>query len=218
MKSPLPSFAKPMPAYRLAAVLLAAASLSACGGFGGGARSGGSATEAPRNINLPPVPKVNISEAARSDYAQALSYLNNGNDRAAERELRNMVTQYPEIAGPRINLATLLLERGDNEEALGLAREAIAANPRSAAGYNVLGMAERRAGNFDAARSAYQNALAADPGYDQAQLNLGILYDLYLRQPDRALAAYEAFQAAQAEPDTQVNIWIADFKRRAGGN
>lgn len=214
MKSPLPSFAD----TRFVAVALLAASLSACGGFGGGARDGGAATQAPRNINLPPVPKVSISDAARSDYAQALSYLNNGNDQAAERELRRMITQYPEIAGPRINLATLLLEQGDNAEALTLAREAIAANPRSAAGYNVLGMAERRAGNFDAARSAYENALAADPNYDRAQLNLGILYDLYLRQPDRALAAYEAFQAGQDEPDAQVTIWIADVKRRAGGS
>ena len=214
MKSPLPSFADVRPV----AVALLAVSLSACGLLGGGPRGDGGATEAPRNINLPPVPRVEISDAARSDYAQALSYLNADNDRAAERELRRLVTNYPEIAGPRINLATLLLERGDNDEALTLAREAIAANPRSSAGYNVLGMAERRAGNFDAARAAYQNALAADPSYGQAQLNLGILYDLYLRQPDRALAAYEAFQAAQDEPDAQVTIWIADVKRRAGGN
>lgn len=213
MKSPLPSFAE----RRAIAVALLAASLSACGGFGGGVR-GDDVDSAPRTINLPPVPKVEISDAARNDYAQALSYLNADNDRAAERELRRMVGAYPEIAGPRINLATLLLERGDNDEALTLAREAVAANPRSAAGYNVLGMAERRAGDFDAARAAYLNALEADPGYHRAQLNLGILYDLYLRQPNRALAAYEAFQAAQDEPDSQVTIWIADVKRRAGDN
>lgn len=213
MKSPLPSSAD----ARFVAVVLLAASLSACSGFGGGAR-GGDTAEAPRTINLPPVPNVSISDAARSDYAQALSYLNNDNDRAAERELRRMVDLYPDIAGPRINLATLLLERNENDEALGLATEAVAANPRSAAAYNVLGMAQRRAGNFDAAQVAYENALEADPNYDRAQLNLGILYDLYLRQPARALAAYEAFQAAQAEPDAQVTIWIADVKRRAGGS
>ena len=75
-------------------------------------------------------------------------------------------------------------------------------------------MAERRAGNFDAARSAYEKALIADPAHAKAQLNLGILYDLYLQRPAQALTAYEAFQAAQDEADPQVDIWIADVKRR----
>ena len=194
---------------RLALAVLLTAGLSACGGFGGGARG-----EPERVVDLPPVPRVDISDAARQDYAQALSYINAGNATAAERSLRAMVTQYPELAGPRINLATLLIERGEDAEALTLAREAIAQNPRSADGYNILGMAERRAGNFDAARSAYEKALIADPAHAKAQLNLGILYDLYLQRPAQALTAYEAFQAAQDEADPQVDIWIADVKRR----
>ena len=179
---------------RLALAVLLTAGLSACGGFGGGPRG-----EPERVVNLPPVPRVDISA---------------GNATAAERSLRAMVTQYPELAGPRINLATLLIERGEDAEALTLAREAIAQNPRSADGYNILGMAERRAGNFDAARSAYEKALIADPAHAKAQLNLGILYDLYLQRPAQALTAYEAFQAAQDEADPQVDIWIADVKRR----
>lgn len=211
MRNQSPAFADARPT-RLALAVLLTAGLAACSGFGGGPRGGADAPA--RAINLPPVPKVDISDAARQDYAQALSYINADNDVAAERSLRAMIAQYPELAGPRINLATLLLERGDDAEALELAREAVARNPRSADGYNVLGMAQRRAGNFDAARSAYEKALIADPDHAKAQLNLGILYDLYLQRPAQALAAYEAFQAAQTEPDPQVDIWIADVKRR----
>lgn len=185
--------------------------LSACA-TGPGARD----VEPEREIALPPVPEIEIPEAAYTDFAAAINYIDRGDDDAAERALRNIIRVYPQIAGPYINLAGLLERDGRYAEALEFARQAVERNPRSAPGYNLQGLLERHAGNFDAAEMAYRNALAADPGFMQAQRNLGILYDLYLRQPRKALAAYEAYQAMLPEPDDTVAIWIADLKRRTG--
>ena len=165
-------------------------------------------------INLPPVPQVEIPDAAFNDFAAALNALKRGNTAAAESALRTMTRNYPQIAGPYSNLAGILAERGDDDEALDMIRQAVERNPRSAPAYNLQGLLERRAGNFDAAEQAYRKALAADATFTDAQRNLGILYDLYLRTPGKALDAYRAYQDMIAEPDETVGIWIADLERR----
>lgn len=165
-------------------------------------------------IQLPPVPQVEIPDAAFNDFAAAINALKRGNEAAAESALRNMIRNYPQIAGPYTNLAGLLARKGENDEALTLVRQAVERNPRSAPAYNLQGLLERRAGHFDAARDAYRKALVADPAFTDAQRNLGILYDLYLRQPQQAIGAYKAYQAMLDEPDEQVALWIADLERR----
>ncbi len=171
-------------------------------------------TPAEAEIQLPPVPEVEIPDAAFNDFAAAINALKRGNEAAAESALRNMIRNYPQISGPYANLAGLLARKGEDAEALDFARQAVERNPRSAPAYNLQGLLERRAGNFDAARDAYRKALVADPGFIDAQRNLGILYDLYLRQPQQALAAYKAYQGMLDEPDDTVALWIADLERR----
>ncbi|WP_348675312.1 tetratricopeptide repeat protein [uncultured Abyssibacter sp.] len=165
-------------------------------------------------IALPPVPEIEIPDAAFNDFAAAINALKRGNEAAAESALRTMIRNYPQIAGPYSNLAGLLAQRGENEEALELIRQAVERNPRSAPAYNLQGLLERRAGNFEASELAYRKALSADATFTDAQRNLGILYDLYLRKPEKALAAYRAYQEMLAEPDDTVGIWIADLERR----
>ena len=53
-------------------------------------------------------------------------------------------------------------------------------SPRQPIYLNQLGIAYRQQGQFAKARDAYERAIALDPGYAAALLNLGILYDLYL--------------------------------------
>lgn len=182
-------------------------------GCAGGPAPRPAPTEA--EIQLPPVPDVTIPDAAFNDFAAAINALKRGNDAAAESALRTMIRNYPQVSGPYANLAGILANKGEDEEALTLARQAIERNPRSAPAYNLQGLLERRAGNFDAARDAYRKALVADPEFADAQRNLGILYDLYLRESSQALQAYKAYQAMLPEPDQTVGLWIADLERRS---
>ncbi len=89
------------------------------------------------------------------------------------------------------------------------------ADPKKAAYYNESGIALRRAGKFEEARQAYAKALDLDSGYAYAHLNLGILYDLYLQDADKAMTQYRRYgELVPAEAQT-VQKWIADVQQRA---
>lgn len=81
------------------------------------------------------------------------------------------------------------------------------------AALNAQGVEHREAGRFEAARAAYEQAIAVDARFAPAQLNLGILWDLYLHDAAQAMARYDAYQAL-AGTDATVARWIADLKNR----
>jgi tetratricopeptide (TPR) repeat protein len=110
-------------------------------------------------------------------------------------------------------------ERAD--VAAALSKEQVAAleqaangNPKQALAFNRLGVAYRQQGEFTKARQAYEQAIAADPQYAPALLNLGVLYDLYLWEPAKALELYDRYLALTPGGDAQVTKWVADLKNR----
>ena len=78
-----------------------------------------------------------------------------------------------------------------------------------------MGIAWRLSGEFTKARDAYDHALAIDPDYANAVLNLGVLDDLYLGAPERALPSFERYQQLTNE-DKPVTSWIAELRQRTG--
>ena len=78
--------------------------------------------------------------------------------------------------------------------------------------FNQLGVSYRHAGKFTKAREAYETALAIDPNYADAHLNLGVLLDLYLGDNTLALVHYERYLALGG--DAAVGKWVADLKNR----
>ena len=74
----------------------------------------------------------------------------------------------------RLNLASLLLESGELEEAAKLCREATEVAPAIAQGWSQLGLVERRRGAIAVAISAYRRALALDPQQAATRQNLAV--------------------------------------------
>lgn len=93
---------------------------------------------------------------------------------------------------------------------------AVAADPLSAALYNQLGIAYRKAGRFIDARAAYEGARSADPSLADAECNLGILLDLYVDDPAAALPHYERYQALAGDADPKAAAWLAELRTRLG--
>ena len=142
--------------------------------------------------------------------------MGSGNTGGAEQAFRSLGAAYPAYAGPLLNLAILQMRAGKLEDAQKTLNDAVARNGNSAAAFNQLGIVYRRLGRFKEADEAYQHALQIDPNYALAHLNLGVLCDLYLQQPQRALESYERYLALVATPDAKVSGWVTELKSRLG--
>lgn len=155
-----------------------------------------------------------LSQQARDRFAGALTSMDRENWEQARQELESMTRDFPQLSGPWVNLALVHREQGHLEEAEQALRRAIAANPNNLSAYNQLALLKREAGDFEAAERWYQQALEVWPFHAQTHRNLGILYDLYRGEHQKALRHYRAFQQRQDEPDREVMGWIMDLERR----
>src|SRR5581483_3859342 len=81
--------------------------------------------------------------------------------------------------------------------------------------WNELGATQRLRGEFPDAAASYEKAIAADGNYAAAWRNLGVVSDLYLGDPERALVAFEKYQELTRE-DRPVTSWIAELRQRTG--
>jgi tetratricopeptide (TPR) repeat protein len=181
-------------------VLGVAVCLAACGAMGPKRSTGtvGASSGAPGRVI--------------SQYEHALVAMQDGNDDRATQRLEAFIEQYPQYAGPYVNLGIVYARNDRAEEAEQMFQRGIEVNPRYVAAYNELGILHRQRGRFEEAAMAYRRAIKADAKYALAYLNLGVLYDLYQRRPQQALEYYERFVAL--EQDEQVDRWIVDLQRR----
>lgn len=172
---------------------------------------------APAQATAVPAEPV-IPERASQQFAQAVALLQAGKLTDAELELKQLTLAYPEYPGPYVNLGLLYEHAGKYPEAEQALRQATQKGMPSALTYTELGIVYRQLGRFKDAESAYAEAIKIDPNYAPAHLNLGVLCDLYLQQPQRALEALERYMQLSGNSDKRVATWIAELKARVGSN
>ena len=141
--------------------------------------------------------------------------MKSGRNTDAELELKELVIGYPQLMGPQLNLGLLYLRDSRLPEAEAAFRAALEHNPGNAVAGNELGIVERKLGKFTEAEAAYQRTIAAEPNYAPAHLNLGVLYDLYLAQPQKALDEFERYIEIAGE-NKQVAGWVVELRKRVG--
>src|SRR5262249_33380586 len=78
-----------------------------------------------------------------------------------------------------------------------------------------LGVTQRMRGKFKDAAACYEQAISADARYAPAWRTLGVVEDLYLGDPNRALKAFEQYKELTGE-DKPVSGWIAELRQRLG--
>ena len=107
------------------------------------------------------------------------------------------IDRNPECWMARNNLGTILLERGQVDEAVALFRKALEIKPRYVDAYNNLGVAFVKQARFEEAVSEYRRALEIEPHDATAHVNLGIALYQQGRLPE-AVAEYRT--ALQINP------------------
>jgi Flp pilus assembly protein TadD len=171
---------------------------------------------APDEAATVPVVEAPLPPEAVQQFDAAVVHMNAGDQAAAEQAFRSIADTYPAYSGALVNLGIMQSKAGRLEEAEKTFRSALERNAANAAALNQLGIVYRKLGRFQDAEQAYQQALQVDPNYANAYLNLGVLCDLYLQQPERALQAYERYLELSPSPDARVNAWVSELKKRIG--
>jgi Flp pilus assembly protein TadD len=155
-----------------------------------------------------------VDPNAQRAYDNALRALRAGRNDEAEKALRALTQSHPDLGGPHANLGILHRQAGKLNESVAALEKAVAASPEQAVFHNQLGISYRAQGQFQKARGAYERAIELDAGYAAPVLNLGILNDLYLGEPARALELYDRYLALAGGKDATVAKWATELKNR----
>lgn len=160
----------------------------------------------PRNPNSPPV-EVDGGNRARDEMAHlwlqvlpAESSSSAGDPRLVLQEAlsRHQVEKDPTIFEAQYNLAAMLLNRGDEAEAIQHYAMAARLRPNDPVAANAVGAAEMAAGEYKQAARDLQKAVALRPGYFDAHYNLGLTF---ASSGDFDHAQTELSEAVQMKPD-----------------
>ena len=166
---------------------------------------------------------VSISTDTRGQFAQALRLKQQGKLSDAKKGLLQLAQQAPNLSGVWLQLALinkqLSEDSSDNNQALiteslGYLNNAVSANQHNYYAHNELAQRLRQQGQFQQALKHYELAIKSWPGFAEAYLNRGILYDLYLGQKQLALQDYQLYQALSEKESRQVTGWIMDLQRQ----
>lgn len=132
-----------------------------------------------------------------------LIYTRLGDTAGADAQFARATRLDPLMVSAWVNRAQCAAQAGDPGKAEAFARQALAINPRLADAHLNLGNALLDLGRWDEAEESYRTAmLCAPPGWIEASLNLGNLYDVRGRFAE-AIAVLEPLAAAPA-PDWRV--------------
>jgi Tfp pilus assembly protein PilF len=161
------------------------------------------------------VPNVPVTPRGKADFDRAVGFMRAGNNTEAELEFKQVALQFPQLSAPYVNLGILYRKSGRLEQSEDALKTAVERNDGSAVAWTELGATQRLRGEFPNAAASYEKAIADDPNFAPAYRNLGVVSDLYLGDPERALTAFERYKELTGE-EKPVSGWIAELRARTG--
>lgn len=163
----------------------------------------------------PSQPQENIvlTEDQNALFNAAMLQMEQENYQAGIDQLEQLVAQNNASAVPHINMAIAWKRLEKNDKAEAALQAALQIEPNNPVANNEYALLLRKKGQFVEARQTYESILTKYPEFALANKNLGVLCDIYLKDYQCALDAYEAYRAVTPD-DKDVEIWISDLEMR----
>jgi tetratricopeptide (TPR) repeat protein len=146
-------------------------------------------------------------------FTDALTHLQQEEYHQGIELLETLTAKENRLAAPFVNLGIAYSRTGNTKKAEYSFSRALRLDAGHAVANNELGLLYRKTGRFNAAKSAYMNALVDHPDYLPVRKNLGILCELYLHDMECALEQYQAYLEYAPEEET-VARWALELKQR----
>jgi tetratricopeptide (TPR) repeat protein len=193
---------------------LAAGSLLLAACQGGGAAKPGPATP---TTNQPPAATTQPATPDKGDPEQrfqaALKLMKDKKPADAKDAFAKLAQDFPQYAGPLNDLGVLQAQGKQRDQAIASFGKAVQINAKDDFAWAWLGILYREGNDYNRSEQAYLKALALAADRPSTHLNLGILYDAYLKRPKDALAQYREYQRlAGANAKPIVAAWINELQ------
>ncbi len=158
---------------------------------------------------------VDVDSDVEFDFKNAIVLMQEDKYAQAVPVLKTVIEREKRLPAPYVNIAIAYNKLGDSKAAEENLISALKLDIGHPVANNELGLLYRKSGKFNAARTAYENAIKDHPEYLPARRNLGVLCDLYLHDYECALRQFEEYLDLKPD-DKTVAIWVADVKQRLG--
>lgn len=164
----------------------------------------------------PVVVPVIEAEKGGEELVRVLVLLQEKNYAQAEVNLQEIVRVRPDLPEAHFNLAWVKQRLNKHSEVAEHVANGLKLKPNEVSALLLQALSERELGKFPDAEASYLKAEGLAPNDDRVQLNLGILYDLYMLRSHEALEHYRRYQKLKPAPDPKVGGWIAALERTLG--
>ncbi len=126
-------------------------------------------------------------------YKTALYAMRDNNMQTAKELLTEIVSEYPNLSGPKANLGLVYFKEKNSKKAQELLTEAIRLNNRNAYAHNTLASIQLQQGDFINAEKHFLLALKFKPDYAKAHFNIALLYDVFFHKISESISHYKSY-------------------------
>lgn len=174
----------------------------------------------PSNPYLDSRKAFSINDKVRFD--DALTYISQNDYEQAKHALEG-IDESPETPSAYwIIKGDIAKANGNLDDAIHDYETALSHNEHNYFAMNRLAVVARESGDFERAKQLWEHALAVWPDNQTVQLNLAILFDLYLGDKTSALSHYNYYQTLLQQANKpedkktlgRVARWISDLERQ----
>jgi Flp pilus assembly protein TadD len=146
-------------------------------------------------------------------FQQALKLIKDKKPQEAKDAFAKLAQDFPQYAGPLNDLGMLQAQGKQRDQAVASFAKAVSVNDKDDYAWGWLGILYREGGNYPQSEQAYLKAIALKSDNAVTRLNLGILYDAYMKRPQDALVQYREYQRIAGKDSKPIVIaWINELQ------